>query len=131
MCAYGTDRQPRGAALVIVMLVMAVLLLAGTTFLTISSTESQIALNQRVSAQASLLAEAAIHYAIAVLDVNPSLPDGTDLTGSLGDGNFQVRVTYPTTTGCEPSGLPAAHTPPALGTPPNARVLPVTSTVPV
>ena len=43
MYACGIDRQTRGAALVIVMLVMAVLLLAGATFMTISSTESQIA----------------------------------------------------------------------------------------
>ena len=37
MCTFGISRQPRGAALVIVMLVMAVLLLAGTTFMTISA----------------------------------------------------------------------------------------------
>src|SRR3972149_6617963 len=49
MCSYGISRQPRGAALVVVMLVMAVLLLAGTTFMTISSTETQIALNERAA----------------------------------------------------------------------------------
>jgi hypothetical protein len=47
-----------------VMLVMAVLLFAGRTFMAISSTESQIALNQRVSAQAFFLAEGEIHKAL-------------------------------------------------------------------
>lgn len=76
MCTYGTDRQPQGAALVIVMLVMAVLLLAGKTFMTVSSTESEIALNQRVSVQASLLAEAGIHKATAQLSANPGKRQG-------------------------------------------------------
>jgi len=43
------------------MLVMAVLLMAGTAFLTISSTESQIALNEQGYATAYALAEAGIH----------------------------------------------------------------------
>ena len=58
MCSFETARDPRGAALVISMLIMAVLLLAGTTFLTISSTESSIALNEQVSTQALSLAGA-------------------------------------------------------------------------
>ncbi len=60
MYVSGTDRPPRGAALIIAILVMAVLLMAGTAFLTISSTESQIALNERAAAQATLVAEAAM-----------------------------------------------------------------------
>jgi hypothetical protein len=46
LTACDTSRHPRGAALVIAMLLMAVLLMAGTTFLTISFTESQIAKNE-------------------------------------------------------------------------------------
>ncbi|HSB70595.1 MAG TPA: pilus assembly PilX N-terminal domain-containing protein [Candidatus Methylomirabilis sp.] len=98
MCASGTGRNSRGAALVIVMLVMAVLLLAGTTFMTISSTESQIALNQRVSAQASLLAEAAIHKAVAQLNANPSYTGESNTT--LGGGTFTVTVTTAATQPC-------------------------------
>ena len=71
MCDCGTNKpHPRGVALVIVMLVMAVLLLAGTTLLTISSTEMQIAQNEQALAQAFSLAEAGIHRAIAVLNGN-------------------------------------------------------------
>jgi Tfp pilus assembly protein PilX len=114
MCVYGIDRQPRGAALVIVMLVMAVLLLAGTTFMTISSTESQIALNERASVQASLLAEAAIHKAIAQLNANSSYP-GESNTG-LGAGSFTLSVT---TAAAQPCG----------GT--SAKDVVATSTVPV
>jgi len=79
------------------MLVMAVLLMAGTTFLTISSTESQIALNQRAAAQAFLLAEAAIHKAIVQLNANSAYTGeaGTTLSG----GTFTVDV-QPTTAGC-------------------------------
>jgi Tfp pilus assembly protein PilX len=72
MFTFGTARQPRGAALVIAMMVMAVLLLAGTTFLTISSTESQIAWNERAATQAFLVAEAAVARAAAQLSANPS-----------------------------------------------------------
>lgn len=96
MCACGTNRQPRGAALIIAMLVMAVLLLAGTTFLTISSTENQIALNERVSAQAFLLAEAGLHKAIAQL--NASLSYSGETKTSLGDGSFTTTVA--TVAGC-------------------------------
>ena len=72
MFTFGTARQPRGAALVIAMMVIAVLLLAGTTFLTISSTESQIAWNERAATQAFLVAEAAVARAAAQLSANPS-----------------------------------------------------------
>ena len=73
------------------MLVMAVLLLAGTTFMTISSTESQIARNEQASAQAVLLAEAAIHKAIAQLDADSSYPG--EVNTLLGRGSFTVAVT--------------------------------------
>jgi len=90
MCTLGISRQPRGAALVIVMLVMAVLLLAGTSFLTISSTETQIALNERASAQANLLAEAAIQKAIAQLNANSAFTGETNTP--LGGGTFTITI---------------------------------------
>ena len=91
-----TNRQPRGAALIIAMLVMAVLLLAGTTFLTISSTENAIALNERVSAQAFLLAEAGLHKTIAKLNASSTYSGETNT--SLGSGSFTVTAT--TVAGC-------------------------------
>lgn len=99
MCTFEISRQPRGAALVIVMLVTAVLLLAGMSFMTISSTETQIALNERASAQAQLLAEAAIHKAIARLNANPAFTKETNTP--LGGGTFSIEVT--TVAGCTSS----------------------------
>ncbi len=96
MCVFGISRQSRGAALVIVMLVMAVLLLAGTTFLTISSTESQIALNEQGSAGAHVLAEAAINKAIALLNIDPNYAGETNT--ALAGGTFSTSVT--TVAGC-------------------------------
>ncbi len=106
MCSYGISRQPKGAALVVVMLVMAVLLLAGTTFLTISSTETQIALNERAAAQAHLLAEAAIQKGLVQLNANSAyggetntvVEERTPAPGLLGGGTFTVNVT--TIPGC-------------------------------
>lgn len=91
MCTCGTSRQPRGAALVIAMLLMAVLLMAGTTFLTISSTESQIAKNEQASAQAFSLAEAAVHKAIAQLNANSGYTGETN--PAFSGGTFTVSVT--------------------------------------
>jgi hypothetical protein len=85
------------------MLIMAVLLIAGTAFLTISATEVQIAVNERAAAQASLLAEAAIHQAIAKLNAgqNPagttSLPAGNGFKLPAGS-TYTVTVTP--ATGC-------------------------------
>ncbi len=72
----------RGAALVIALLVMATLLLLGTTFLTISSTETEIARNAREATQAfyvaatgvarlqrDLLAQFAVPYSVPCPDV--------------------------------------------------------------
>ena len=98
MSTSGIGREPRGAALVIVMLVMAVLLLAGTTFMTISSTESRIAVNEQVSTQAMSLAEAGLHRAMAALDATSSYAGATNV--SLGGGTFSVAVTTPTSPPC-------------------------------
>lgn len=62
------SRSEKGAALVIALLIMGVLLLLGTAFLTISSTETQIAFNQRDSVQALYNAEAGIERAKSYLD---------------------------------------------------------------
>ncbi len=112
MFACGTGRQPQGAALVIAILVMAVLLMAGTTFLTISSTESQIALNQRASVQAFLLAESAIHKAIVRLNADSNYAGETST--ALAGGSFTVAVT--TAVGCTAS---------------SARILVATASVPL
>jgi Tfp pilus assembly protein PilX len=98
MFAFGISKHPRGAALVIVMLIMAVLLLAGTTFLTISSTESQIALNEQGSAIALSLAEAAIHKALAFYYANPNSTYAGETNTVLGGGTFTLTVT--TVAGC-------------------------------
>jgi hypothetical protein len=76
---------------VIVMLVMAVLLLAGTTFLTISSTEDQIAYNQQASARALLIAEAGLHRAIAQLSASSTYADEPNVT--FGSGTAKITVT--------------------------------------
>jgi hypothetical protein len=74
------------------MLVMAVLLLAGTTFLTLSSTETQIAVNEAAGAQALGLADAALARAIARLNAGtPTLPYTE--TASLGRGQLRLTVT--------------------------------------
>jgi hypothetical protein len=79
---------------------MAVLLMAGTTFLTISSTESQIALNEQGYAAAYALAEAGIHKAIASLN-DPVVRGPAYLAAkgetntALGGGTFSVVVATP------------------------------------
>lgn len=83
-------RQPRGAALVIAILMMAVLLLAGTTFLTISSTENQIASNERAGVQAFMVAEAALARGIAKLSADPSYSGETGVL--LTDGTATIAV---------------------------------------
>jgi hypothetical protein len=106
------------------MLVMAVLLMAGTTFLTISSTESQIALNEQGSARALVLAEAAIHKAIA--SINDSvrgpayLANKGETNTALGGGTFTVSVVTP-------SSLPASRRCPTD----NSKDLIATASVPV
>jgi hypothetical protein len=128
MCSYGISRQPRGAALVVVMLVMAVLLLAGTTFMTISSTETQIALNERAAAQAVLLAEAAIQKAIARLNANPAY--GGETNTPLGGGTFTVQVqTIPGCTAVSARLLVGMSSVPVTGGTARAEVRAVADTV--
>lgn len=74
------------------MLVMAVLLMAGTAFLTISSTESQIALNEQGSAAAHVLAEAGIHKALAFYYANSSSTYAGESNTAVGGGTFGVVI---------------------------------------
>lgn len=91
MCTFATARAPRGVALVIVMLVMAVLLLAGTTFLTISSTESEIAANQHAAARAFAAAETALHRAIARLSADATYAGESSV--AVDGGTATITVT--------------------------------------
>jgi len=89
-------------ALIISMLIMAVLLLAGTAFLTISSTESSIALNEQVSIQAMSLAEAGLQRAMAKLNNPATYPSYSGESNvSLGTGTFTVAVS---TSASQPCG---------------------------
>lgn len=90
MSPCATVRQSRGAALVIAILMMAVLLLAGTTFLTISSTENQIASNERAGVQAFMVAEAALARGVAKLSADPSYGGETGVL--LADGTATIAV---------------------------------------
>ncbi len=99
MFTFGIARQPRGAALVIAMMVMAVLLLAGTTFLTISSTESQIAWNERAATQALLVAEAALARAAAQLSANSFYSGETSI--AVPGGTASITVTAAAQQLCE------------------------------
>ncbi len=83
--------EERGVALVTALLIMGILLLLGTAFLTISSTETQIAINERNAVQAFFLAEAGVNKAISQLNADSEYPGETDT--SLGPGTFTVKVT--------------------------------------
>jgi len=85
----------RGAALVIALLLMGLLLLLGTAFMTISSTETQIAFNEQKAVQAFYLAEAGFHKTISDLNagaVCSSLND-VPLPQSNPIGTFTRTVT--------------------------------------
>jgi len=112
--------SPRGAALVIVMLVMAVLLLAGTTFLTISSTEDQIAENQHASVRALLLAETGLHRAIAQLSANATYAGEAHV--SLGTGTARIVVSAASTQVCLSKDLEVVASVPVRGGEAQARL---------
>jgi Tfp pilus assembly protein PilX len=101
MWSCETARPPRGAALVITLLVMAVLLLAGTTFMTIASTESQIALSERASSEALGIAEAGLRRAILKLSDPATYPNYAAESGTaVGRGSFAVAVSNAATQAC-------------------------------
>ncbi len=101
-------RGQEGIALVITLLVMAILLVMGSAFMSISSTETLIAINERNRVQAYHLAEAAAERAIAQLNANSgyegTIPQGADV--NLGPGSYWVDV-------CPPRCSPPAITAPA------------------
>ncbi len=103
MCDSGIAerRRPRGAALIIAMLIMAVLLLAGTTFMTISSTESQIAHNETSLVRAFHAAETVLNKTIVTLNGNSGYPGGSGTLAS--DVSYTVGVTTPADQPC-PTG---------------------------
>ena len=78
-------RGEEGIALVITLMVMTILLLMGTAFLSISSTETLIAINERNRLQAFHLAEAGAERAIAELSADPNYA-GTAVDTALGPG---------------------------------------------
>ncbi|MFQ5848274.1 MAG: PilX N-terminal domain-containing pilus assembly protein [Candidatus Methylomirabilales bacterium] len=87
-------RGEAGIALVITLLVMTILLIMGSAFMSISSTETLIAINERSRLQAYHLAEAGAEMAIAQLNANSSYP-GTPagVEQFLGLGTYEVTVT--------------------------------------
>ncbi len=120
MSTFATARPPRGAALVIVMLIMAVLLLAGTTFLTISSTEDQIAENQEASARAMLLADAGLHRAVAQLSANVAYPGEASV--ALGGGTAGIVVSVSAQQVCLSKDLEVVASVPVRGGAAQARI---------
>jgi len=108
-------RGQEGIALVITLLVMTLLLIMGSAFMSISSTETLIAINERNRVQAYHLAEAAAERAIAQLTANSgyagTIPQNTDV--NLGPGSYRVDV-------CPPRCSPPAITAPAD---PNQRII--------
>ena len=79
-------RGQEGIALVITLLVMTILLIMGSAFMSISSTETLIAINERNRLQAYHLAEAAAERAIAELNADP---------GYGGTGGAEVALPAP------------------------------------
>ena len=104
------ERGQEGIALVITLLVMTILLIMGSAFMSISSTETLIAINERNRVQAYHLAEAGAELAIAQLNANSNYA-GTG-EQALGPGTYTVTVA------CVPAGAPPC--PPAT---PDQRII--------
>ncbi|MGH7412160.1 MAG: DUF7305 domain-containing protein [Candidatus Methylomirabilis sp.] len=111
-------RGQEGIALVITLLVMTILLIMASAFMSISSTETLIAINERNRVQAYHLAEAGAERAIAQLNANSNYAG----TGEqpLGPGAYAVAVT------CVP---PAAPAPPCPLATPDQRLISATGCV--
>lgn len=102
------------------MLIMAVLLLAGTTFLTISSTEDQIAENQLASVRALLLAESGLHRAVAQLSANTAYPGEASV--SLDGGTARIVVSSAAQQVCLSKDLEVVASVPVRGGDAQARL---------
>ncbi|MGH7381489.1 MAG: DUF7305 domain-containing protein [Candidatus Methylomirabilales bacterium] len=116
-------RGQEGIALVLTLLVMTILLIMASAFMTISSTETLIAINERNRIQAYHLAEAGAERAIAELNVISSYggaPVGADPDPALGPGTYRVTVT------CVPAGVALPCPPPAT---PDQRIITATGCV--
>ena len=85
-------KKEEGIALVITLLIMTLLLVMGTAFLSISSTETLISINERNRFQAFHVAEAGSERAIAELNVNGAYV-GTGGEQALGFGTYEATVT--------------------------------------
>ena len=99
-------RGQEGIALVITLLVMTILLIMASAFMSISSTETLIAINELKRVQAYHLAEAGAEMAIAQLNANGNYA-GTGGQQALGTGTYTVTVT------CVAPAAPAPPCPPA------------------
>ncbi|MFQ5803130.1 MAG: PilX N-terminal domain-containing pilus assembly protein [Candidatus Methylomirabilales bacterium] len=87
-------REQKGIALVITLLVMTLLLIIGSAFLSISSTETLIAINERKRVQAFQLAEAGAERAIAELVKDRTFTGtGVAVEQTLGPGSYTTTVT--------------------------------------
>ncbi len=78
-------RSDKGVILVVTLLVMVVLSLLGATFLTLATTESKIAFNEREARQAFYAAEAGVQEALIRMNLDPS--SVTDEVDTTYDGN--------------------------------------------
>lgn len=85
-------KRQEGIALVITLLVMTLLLIMGSAFLSISSTETLISINERNRLQAFNLAEAGAERVLAELNVNEGYA-GTGGDQGLGFGTYMTTVT--------------------------------------
>ncbi len=85
-------KKEEGIALVITLLIMTLLLVMGTAFLSISSTETLISINERNRFQAFHVAEGGSERAIAELNVNGAYA-GAGGEQALGFGTYTMTVT--------------------------------------
>ncbi|MDO9574249.1 MAG: hypothetical protein Q7I94_04565 [Candidatus Contubernalis sp.] len=82
----------RGAALVVVMISVTVLLLLGGVFLHCALIEYTIAVNHKENTMAYYAAEAGVELAYALLNQDPYFPQGNLGIFSLGDGFVEIEL---------------------------------------
>jgi len=119
-------RGQEGIALVITLLVMTILLIMASAFMSISSTETLIAINERNRVQAYHLAEAGAEFAIAQLSGNPGYAGTGVVEITLPPAPAAAVGTYKVTVTCVP---PAAPTPPCPPATPDQRIITATGCV--
>lgn len=115
-----------GIALVITLLVMTILLIMGSAFMSISSTETLIAINERNRVQAYHLAEAGAEFAIAQLTGNLGYAGTGAVEMTLPPAPAAAVGTYKVTVTCVPPAAPAPPCPPAT---PDQRIISATGCV--